>query len=131
LNPLGSPGSFSKDDDGSRKSGKSGKKSNGKSARGSGTSIFDAFADACNTTSRNAKNQSSSLKRNDTLFDQVMKGCTLLSASPEEDLSDDEETFKTRTEDDTYYSGGESTFDTLTDDGYDNRRRSRRSSRRR
>jgi hypothetical protein len=130
LNPLGSPGSFSKDDDGSRKSGKSGKKSNGKSARSSGTSIFDALADACNSSSRH-KNQSSSLKRNDTLFEQVMKGCTLLSASPEEALSDDEETFKTRTEDDTYYSGGESTFETLTDDGYDTRRRSRRSSRRR
>lgn len=102
-------------------------------------SIFDALADACNAVhgkdekgKRHGKSfdDASTAARRDTLFDQVIKGCSLLSSPVGEEFSD-EDTFKTRTEDDdmSYYSEGES-FGTMDDDYSSPRHNSRRSKRR-
>ena len=102
-------------------------------------SIFDALADACNAVQggKDEKRKSgaesfdgmSTAGRRDTLFDQVIKGCSLLSSPVGEEFSD-EDTFKTRTEDDlSYYSEGES-FETMDDDYSSPRHNTRRSKRR-
>jgi hypothetical protein len=105
-----------KDDD-SRKSGL-----DNKASVRTGDSIFDALAEACNGVSNRRTSVGSGKKydgtdggKKDTLFEQVIKGCTLLSSPHGEEFSD-EDTFKTRTEEDlSYYSEGES-FETDTYD---------------
>lgn len=137
LNPLTAPIYSNKLDDDSRKGGKgSGRARDGKKSTRSPTSesLFDAFTDACTAVQKDtvrtdetmrSKDEQSTMTRKDTILDQVLKGCTLLS-SPAEDEFSDEDTFKTRTDDDhSYYSEGES-FETMTDDGYESRRRSKR-----
>jgi hypothetical protein len=134
LNPLSGPIYSNKLDDESRKGGRSHRSKDGKkSARSPGSdSIFDAFTDACSVVQKDTGRRDESkgddkttITRKDTLLEQMIKGCSLLS-SPAEDEFSDEDTFKTRTEDDhSYYSEGES-FETMTDDGYESRRRSKR-----
>jgi hypothetical protein len=131
LNPLSPPIYSSKLDDDSRKSGKTGRsKETKKSMRSQDSdSLLDAFTDACSVghkdESMRSRDEQSTTARKDTLFEQMIKGCTMLS-SPAEDEFSDEDTFKTRTEDDhSYFSEGES-FETLTADGYESRRRSKR-----
>ena len=129
LNPLSTPSYSTKlDEETSRKSGRGGKRG---VKEGGSESIFDAFADACIPSSKtaDAKDMKSfddqGKPRRDTLFEQVIKGCSLLASPVAEEFSD-EETFKTRTdeEDFSYYSEGES-FETMEDD-YSSPRSARR-----
>ena len=103
-------------------------------------SLYDTFASACNIVQSNdsvrrdetmlSKDEQSTLTRKETLFETVIKGCSLL-ASPADDEFSDEDTFKTRTEDDqSFYSDGQS-FETMTDDGYNNNDSRRRTTSRR
>jgi Caspase domain len=120
---------------------KSKKKSSSKSKYNGPTSdsILEALTEACTVSAGNATrkvtndktNQPATtstenvIQRKDNIFDQMIKGCTLLGA-PEDDFSDDE-TFKTRTEDElsTYSEVGQS-YETMTDDEHDRNRRRRR-----
>ena len=97
-------------------------------------SILEAFTDACasrkvssnsNQALKNAVSSDKTIQRKETIFDQMIKGCTLL-ATPEDDFSD-EETFKSRTEDDlSFYSGVDQSYESATEDEYDSRYRQRR-----
>lgn len=73
----------------------------------------------------------STIPKNENFFVQMLNGCTLLTSPREEDEFSDEDTFKTRTEEDvSYFSDGDSYDDTMvTEDDYESRRRRRRSSR--
>lgn len=136
LNPLAVPTYSSKLDDESKKSGKSASRAKESKRSGmspSSESLFDAIAEACTVGQKDtttddpmlSKDEQSTITRKDTLLEQMIKGCTLLSSPAEDDYSD-EDTFKTRTDDDqSFFSEGES-FETLTDDGYEPRRRSKR-----
>ena len=146
LNPLSVPlHDAQADGDIVGKSGKNGRnqKDGKKSVRSPNReSLFDTFASACNIVQSNdsvrrdetmlSKDEQSTLTRKETLLETVIKGCSLL-ASPADDEFSDEDTFKTRTEDDqSYYSDGQS-FESMTDDGYNNhdsRRRTTSSKRR-
>jgi hypothetical protein len=131
LNPLESPAySNKKGDDESRKSGRgSGRKS---SRSPGGDSIFDALAEACNHSSpvardKNNNNSSnnnnrhvddqSTIARKDTLFEQLIKGCTMLT-NPAHDEFSDEDTFKTPTEEEdlSYCSDEGGSYETVDDD---------------
>jgi hypothetical protein len=151
LNPLSTPIYSNKmEEDLVGTSGNNGKNSKGvmkdgkKSVRSPNSeSLFDTFASACNIVQNNdsvrrdetmmSKDEQSTLTRKDTLLETMIKSCTLL-ASPADDDFSDEDTFKTRTDDDqSYYSDGQS-FESMTDDGYHNNndsRRNHRSSKRR
>jgi Caspase domain len=118
--------------------GKDGKKSSSVRSPNS-ESLFDAFASACNIgpndsvrrdeTMLSKDEQSTLTTRKDTILESLIKSCTLLTSPVEDDFSD-EDTFKTRTDDDqSYYSDGQS-FESMTDDGYNNNHGRRRSKRR-
>jgi len=129
LNPLGAP--TQTNDDESRKSGRSAKtKQSVKTA--SGESFFDALTEACRgkTNGDPQTMDGSTITQNDNIFVQMLNGCSLLTAQPEEDDFSDEDTFKTRTEEDlSFFSDGDSYDDTMaTEDDYQSRRH-RRSSR--
>lgn len=136
LNPLSGPIYSNKLDDESKKGGRASNrnKDSKKPISPGSDSIFDAFTDACSAVQKDtvgrdesmrSKEDQKTVSRKDNLFEQMIKGCNLLS-SPAEDEFSDEDTFKTRTEDDhSYFSEGES-FETMTDDGYESRRRSKR-----
>lgn len=135
LNPLAAPSPTN--DDESRKSGRSAKtKQSGKTAAGH-ESFFDALTEACRgkTNGDPQSMDGSTITRNENIFVQMLNGCSLLTAQPEEDEFSDEDTFKTRTEEDlSYFSDGDSYDDTMaTEDEYQSRRhrRSSRSKRRR
>jgi hypothetical protein len=144
LNPLAAPINGGKsEDDVNGKSGRNARanaKDGKKSVRSPNSeSLYDTFTSACNIVQNNdsvrrdetmlSKDEQSTLTRKDTLLETMIKGCTLL-ASPADDEFSDEDTFKTRTEDDqSYFSDGQS-FESMTDDGYDARRRMNSSKRR-
>jgi hypothetical protein len=121
-----------------RKKSKSKKKGSTPKSNYSGPtsdSILEALTDACSSTRSEivesskrgpANTTENILQRKETIFDQMIKGCTLLAA-PEDDFSD-EETFKTRTDDDeiSYYSEVDRSYETTTEDEYDTRSRQRR-----
>jgi hypothetical protein len=129
LNPLESPAFGNKS--GGEESRKSGRGSGRKGSRSPGSdSIFDALADACNHTSpssRDTKNKTNSngnhaddqstIARKDTIFEQVIKGCTLLS-NPAHDEFSDEDTFKTPTEEEdlSYCSDEGGSYETMDDE---------------
>jgi hypothetical protein len=136
LNPLAGPIYSNKLDDESRKGGRGSNrtKENKKSTRSPGSeSIFDAITDACSAAvqkdtvrrDESKEDQRTTITRKDNLFEQMIKGCSLLS-SPAEDEFSDEDTFKTRTEDEHSYDSEGESFETMTDDGYESRRRSKR-----
>jgi Caspase domain len=123
-----------------RSNKKNQKKSSSKSKYNGPTSdsILEALTEACTSASNGTRNITNDktnqpaattsenlIQRKDNIFDQMIKGCTLLGA-PEDDFSDDE-TFKTRTEDElsTYSEVGQS-YETMTDDEQDRARRRRR-----
>ncbi len=117
LNPL-SPPSYEGMGEESRKSSprKSRKKAD-KPTSPSSESVFDVLSDFCSPPKeRRSFDDQSTIARKDTLFEQAIKGCTLLSSPVAEEFSD-EDTFKTRTEEEdlSYYSEGES-FETMEDD---------------
>lgn len=141
LNPLSPSADLLPEiDNNNRSNKKNGKKknrgNNSKSNYNSPTSdsIFEALTDACTSSNRKDIEQESlkgaissdkTLQRKETIFDQMIKGCTLL-ATPEDDFSD-EETFKTRTEDDlSFYSGVDQSYESVTEDEYESRTRQRR-----
>jgi hypothetical protein len=141
LNPLGTNHeSMSHDDEHSRKYSKNGSKKKGnvnnKSTYNVSTtdSIFEALTDACSSAGRKDGNTESlrsvvsgekSIQRKDNFLEQMIKGCTLLT-SPEEEFSD-EETFKTRTEDElSFYSEVDHSYETMTEDEYETRTKHRR-----
>jgi hypothetical protein len=139
LNPLAAPLHDAEMD--SEFAGKNGKHSRNqkdgkKSVRSPNReSLYDTFASACNIVQGSdsvkrddtmfSKDEQSTLTRKETLLETVIKGCSLL-ATPADDEFSDEDTFKTRTEDDqSFYSDGQS-FESMTDDGYHNNHDSRR-----
>lgn len=141
LNPLGlNHESMSQDDDHSRKYSKNGNKKKGNANNSSSynvsttDSIFEALTDACTSAGRkdanpegirNVVSGEKSLQRKDNFFEQMIKGCTLLTTREEE--FSDEETFKTRTEDDlSFYSEVDQSYETMTEDEYETRTRRRR-----
>lgn len=142
LNPLGSSAdALLLEEESTRKSMKNGskKKSREPKTKYSGPtseSILEALADACsagrkdsvdtgNQSLNRALSGDKTIQRKENIFDQMMKGCNLLG-SPEEDYSD-EETFKSRTEDDqSFYSEVDQSYETLTEDEHDTRSRRRR-----
>jgi hypothetical protein len=138
LNPLASSAEIPKDEEVPRKSHKNGnkKKSNSSKSKYTGPtsdSILEALTDACSTGQKDGtetsnesfKSADNTLQRKENIFDQMMKGCSLLG-SPEEDYSD-EETFKTRTEDDqSFYSEIDQSYETMTEDEQESRSRRRR-----
>ena len=146
LNPLSVPLHDAQvDNDTAGKNGKNSRnqKDGKKSVRSPNReSLYDTFASACNIVQSNesvkrdetmlSKDEQSTLTRKETLLETVIKGCSLL-ASPADDEFSDEDTFKTRTEDDqSFYSDGQS-FESMTEDGYnihDSRRRVTTSKRR-
>lgn len=132
LNPLAVPDSNKLETE-SRMGGKSRSKDVKNSKRSPNSeSIFEALTDACNIAQKDTARDDTTLgndeldavARKDTLLEQVIKGCSML-ASPADDDFSDEDTFKTRTEDESFYSEGES-FETNTVDDYKSRRRSKR-----
>ena len=147
LNPLSAPLNDAQTDN--EIAGKNGKHSRNqkdgkKSVRSPNKeSLYDTLTSACNIVQSNesvrrdetmlSKDEQSIVTRKETLFETVIKGCSLLTSPADDDFSD-EDTFKTRTEDDqSFYSDGQS-FESMTDDGYtnhDSRRRTTTSKRRR
>ena len=135
LNPLSMPSQLM--DDESRKSGRSNKTKQSTKAVSGHKSFFDALTEACRGKSIGDTQTAdgTTITRNENIFVQMLNGCSLLTAQPEEDEFSDEDTFKTRTEEDiSYFSDGDSYDDTMaTEDDYQSRRhrRSSRSKRRR
>lgn len=145
LNPLSAPLHDGPADGEVRKNGKTSKsqKDGKKSVRSPNReSLYETFASVCNIVQSDDsvrryetvlnKDEQSTLTRKESLLETMIKGCSLL-ASPADDEFSDEDTFKTRTEDDqSFYSDGQS-FESMTDDGYNNhdsRRRTTSSKRR-
>ena len=145
LNPLSAPLHDGPASGEVRKNGKTLKsqKDGKKSVRSPNReSLYETFASACNIVQNNdsvrqdetmlSKDEQSTLTRKETLLETMIKGCSLLT-SPADDEFSDEDTFKTRTDDDqSFYSDGQS-FESMTDDGYhnhDSRRRTTMSKRR-
>jgi hypothetical protein len=109
------------------------------------SSIFDALTDVCghkvqedvcstvhkeNGKSATGANDAIQRSGNETLFDHVVRSCAHL-VGPEDEFLSDDETFKTRTDDDgSFCSGVDESFETMTEDDYESRR-ARRSRRRR
>ena len=130
LNPLAMH--LPMNDDESRKSGRSAKNKQSAKAVSGQKSFFEMLTEACRgkSTSETQATDASTIAKNENIFVQMLNGCSLLTAQPEEDEFSDEDTFKTRTEEDvSYFSDGDSYDDTMaTEDDYESRRR-RRSSR--
>lgn len=140
LNPLSIPSHIN--DDESRKSGRSQKHKTSQDRLGAGhDSFFDALTDACrgktplrDDPTLTKSNDSAIEVQSDNIFVQMLHGCSILTSPAEDEDFSDEDTFKTRTEEDlSYCSGGESYDDTMaTEEDYSrHRRRSSRSKRRR
>ena len=134
LNPLAMH--LTMNDDESRKSGRSAKNNQSAKAVSGQKSFFEMLTEACRGKSINdtLTTDGSTIAKNENIFVQMLNGCSLLTAQPEEDEFSDEDTFKTRTEEDvSYFSDGDSFDDTMaTEDDYSRRRRrSSRSKRRR
>jgi len=132
LNPLSVP--TQTNDEESRKSARSAKtKTSAKSLGAGHESFFDALTDACRGKDANSTQagDGSTITRNENIFVQMLNGCSLLTAQPEEEYFSDEDTFKTRTEEDlSFYSDEQSYDDTMaTEEDYESRRPHRRSSR--
>lgn len=137
LNPLSIPSQMN--DDESRKSNRSQKPRETNMGEGH-ESFFDALADACSGKSKltsdpalckGDEGNTIANARNENIFVQMLNGCSLLTSHPDNDeYFSDEDTFKTRTDEDaSYVSDGDSLDDTLaTEDDYARRRSSRRRS---